>query len=368
MMQETPVPASFRISLLGPSGVGKTSLVTAMLAESQKILAGSGAAMRPVGRRTSDAIARNQFQLEEYLLAGEFTADRFRLQGTREAFIFTLGFDLRAPGSGISIDLLDFPGGWLSARRTRADYGPLWREARDFIVGSTILLMPVDATMLMEASTSEQRDAVRRLLAIEDMTEIAREWATARRERSAEPALAVFCPLKCESYFSDNGGISDRSTLLRTKVEEVYRDVISAIEAKAPEAAILYAPIDTLGCVELVGADWISDDLSGLDLQARYRVRGSHPKISRVGAGDLVRVLCSNLAQGVEALEKSGREVPSERTGGFFRMVWLMLRGERGARRQGAEATGSPAPRASSLGDVVTEIASSPYGPRVREL
>lgn len=367
MRQEDPAPVPFRISLLGPSGVGKTSLVTAMLAESQKILAGSGAAMRPVGRRTSDAIARNQFQLEEYLLAGQFTADRFRLQGTREAFTFTLGFDLRTPGSGISIELLDFPGGWLSARRTRADYGPLWRETRDFIVSSTILLMPVDATMLMEASTSEQRSAVRRLLAIEDMAEITREWATARRERSAEPALAVFCPLKCETYFSDNGGTRDASALLRTKVEEVYRDVIGAIEAVEPKASILYAPIDTLGCVELVGADWIADDLSGLDLQARYRVRGSHPKISRAGAGDLVRVLCRNLAQGVEALEKSEREA-SGRTSGFFRMVWLLLRGERGALRQGAKAAESQVPQASSLGDVVTEIASSPYGPRVREL
>jgi putative ribosome biogenesis GTPase RsgA len=61
MREEEPALTPFRISLLGPSGVGKTSLVTAMLAESQKILAGSGTAMRPVGPRTSDAIARNQF-------------------------------------------------------------------------------------------------------------------------------------------------------------------------------------------------------------------------------------------------------------------------------------------------------------------
>jgi hypothetical protein len=365
MREEDPALTPFRISLLGPSGVGKTSLVTAMLAESQKILAGSGTAMRPVGRRTSDAIARNQFKLEEYLLVGEFTADR--IIGTRETFIFALGFDPGTPGTGIGIELLDFPGGWLSARRTRGDYGPLWQEVRDFIVSSTILLMPVDATMLMEAPT-DQRNAVRRLLAIEDVAEIAREWATARRERSAEPALAVFCPLKCESYFSDNGGTRDSSALLRAKFEEVYRDVISVIESTAPRASVLYAPIDTLGCVELVSADWISDDLSGLDLQARYRVRGSHPKISRAGAGDVMRVLCRTLAQGIEALEESGREMPTERTGGFFRMVWLMLRGERGSRRQPASAAESQIPRARPLSDVITEIARSPYGPRVREL
>lgn len=368
MRQEGPAPAPFRISLLGPSGVGKTSLVTAMLAESQKILAGSGAAMRPVGLETSDAIARNQFQLDEYLLAGEFTAADFRHSGTRDSFIFTLGFDLRTPGSGISIELFDFPGGWLSARRTREDYGPLWHEARDFIVSSTILLVPVDATMLMEARTLEQRDAVRRLLAIEDVAEITREWATARREQSAEPALAVFCPLKCESYFADNGGTRDRSAPLRRKVEEVYHDVISAIGETAPKASVLYAPIDTLGCVELVDADWISDDLSGLELRARYRIRGSEPKISRAGAGDLVRVLCRHLAQGAEALEKSGREAASEHTGRFFLVVWRVFRRRLASWWQGDKAIRSQASGASSLGDVVTEIASSPYGPRVREL
>jgi hypothetical protein len=246
-------------------------------------------------------------------------------------------------------------------------------EVRDFIVSSTILLIPVDATMLMEASTGDQRNAVRRLLAIEDVAEIAREWAMARRERSAEPALAVFCPLKCESYFSDNGGTRDSSALLRAKFEKVYRDVISVIEAKAPRALLLYSPIDTLGCAELVSADWISDDLSGLDLQASYRVRGSHPKISRAGAGDVMRVLCRNLAQGIEALEESGQEIPAEHAGGFFRMVWLMIRGERGSRREAARAAESQAPRArplsdGPLSDVITEIARSPYGPRVREL
>ena len=54
----------FRIGLLGPAGVGKTSLVTAMLAESQLLLAGSGVAMHPVGKATSDRIARNQFMLD----------------------------------------------------------------------------------------------------------------------------------------------------------------------------------------------------------------------------------------------------------------------------------------------------------------
>jgi hypothetical protein len=36
-----PESAAFRIGLLGPSRIGKTSLITALLAESQQLLAGS---------------------------------------------------------------------------------------------------------------------------------------------------------------------------------------------------------------------------------------------------------------------------------------------------------------------------------------
>jgi hypothetical protein len=319
----------FRIGLLGPSGVGKTSLVTAMLAEAPKVLSG-GATLFPAEPLTREVLARNKKTLEEYLLVSEFTKDRFPARGTSDQFTFALGLDAGGSGAGIGIELLDFPGGWLSARRTRSDYGPFWQGARDFILDSTALLVPVDATLLMEARTDDQRHAVARLLAIEDVADIAGEWAAERRDLRAEPALALFCPVKCETYFSDNGGTWNRSGALRSRFEEVYRDVTGAIRATAPETSILYLPVDTLGCVELVEASWSPDDLGRLDMGASFRIRGLKPKISRAGAGDLVRTLCRHLAQG--KLAAGRKDVPR------------------------------------ALRNTLAKIARTPYSPRVQEL
>lgn len=206
MVRESGV--TFKIGLLGPTLVGKTSLVTALLAESQVLLAGSGVAMRTVGAGTEDKIASNRRELEGDLLAGEFRPGSLR--GTVEPFTFTLKLDPGVPGSEINLNLLDFPGGWLSAQRPE-EHGPDWEKCRQFITDSTVLLVPVDAAVLMEAAQADHRRAIPHLLTTFEVEQVARDWAIERNRRSQEPALIAFCPVKCESYFTDNGGRRNKS-------------------------------------------------------------------------------------------------------------------------------------------------------------
>ena len=81
----------FRIGLVGPSRVGKTSLITALLRDSQKLLQGTPVAMRPVGTATEKRIAQHRRELDGSLLAGEFTPGALR--GTEEPFTFSLLLD-----------------------------------------------------------------------------------------------------------------------------------------------------------------------------------------------------------------------------------------------------------------------------------
>jgi len=374
------VDATFKIGLLGPSRVGKTSLVTAWLAETQNLLAGTGVAMHTSDRSTEDKLVRNRQELEGDILAGEFSPAS--LHSTMEPFTFRLKLDPAVPGAEINIELLDFPGGWLEVSKRPVEATVDWEACHGFITQSTILLIPVDAALLMEASAGAHRRALARLLTIVAVEHVARDWAIERNRRPAEPALLAFCPVKCESYFSDSGGLKNRSAELSRRFHEVYASVIRAVRDEAPTAAVLYAPVDTIGCVELIDAEWPADPSTGeLGFSAAYRIREPR-KISRTGVDDLMRAICKQLVQGRRVLEAERGDALTEQAvqaqhyaqqnEGFFRNLWIMINGERRAREHAARDRGDEAQeaarRVAALDGVLKQIAASRFGPRADNL
>lgn len=372
--------AQFRIGLLGPSRVGKTSLVTALLAEAQNLLAGSGVAMRPADRATEDKVVRNRQDLEGDILAGEFSS--VGLKGNTEPFTFRLNLDPGVPGAEINIELLDFPGGWLEAGNRPAQSEADWERCRDFITHSTILLIPVDAAVLMEASEARHRKLMSRLLTTVAVESVARDWAIERSRRPDEPALLAFCPVKCESYFTDNGGYRNRSADLSKRFHEAYAGVLKAVRDETSLAARLYAPVDTIGCVEMVDAKWGSVQTATDELfTASYRIREPR-RISRAGVDDLMRAICKQLVEGrriadaAEGQELSARAVQAtdyaSQDEGFLRNMWLWVSRERKARHDAAREARSEAEeverRVAALDGVLKQIAGSRFGPRVEIL
>lgn len=374
MVQESS--ATFKIGLLGPTQVGKTSLVTALLAESQVLLAGSGVAMRTLGVETEDKIASNRRELEGDLLAGEFRPGSLR--GNVEPFTFTLKLDPGVEGAEINFELLDFPGGWLSAQRPE-QHERDWQECRHFITNSTVLLVPVDAAVLMEAAQADHKRAIPHLLTTFEVEQIARDWAIERNRRPNEPALVAFCPVKCESYFTDNGGRRNRSPQLLKVFREVYESTLAAIRSEAPKAAIMYAPVDTIGCVEIVDAEWSAGEGAARPtFSAKYRIR-QPARIQRAGVNDVMRALCRQLIAGRRIVsaeygetltgEAEQARMYAERREGLFRDMWLWISTERRTRRLAAQAHSREAEeawrRVAALDTVLEQIAAVRYGPRV---
>lgn len=377
MSQDNEV--TFKIGLLGPTRVGKTSLVTALLAQSQILLAGSGIAMRTVGPATEDKIAQSQAELEGDLLARKFQSAG--LTASVEPFTFKLRLDPGVATAEINLDLLDFPGGWLTASNRPAEYAADWERCRRFITQSTILLVPVDAALLMESAKAIHRQALPRLLNTHQVEQVARDWAIERNRKPHEPALIVFCPVKCESYFADNGGRNNRSVLLLERFHAVYDGVISAVRSEADKATLLYAPVDTIGCIETVEPSWIVDPDGKQDFRAEYRIRPG-AKVSRVGADDVMRALCRQLIMARKVLdEEQSRSLDSaatqaqsyqDRNEGFFRNLVLWATRERVTRRESTLAKTREAEdawrRVAALDTVLEKIAATPYGPRVHKL
>jgi hypothetical protein len=295
----------FMVAVAGPARVGKTTLLTAILSDTEKMLEGKPVSIVPE-EKTASRIRQQRIELRRAIEAEVF--DAAALGGTQNMSIYEVklevggDFDLEVP-----FRVLDYPGRWLNPdeRMRSVDAQQHWPQCEDHIKNSIMLLLPIDAAVLMEAVTPSQKSAVTDLLGLVDVEAIARRWAKARSQRPEEPAVVVVAPLKCEKYFRDNGGNGREETRLKAQVTKTYEDVLKAIrgEMSQREVRVVYAPIDTYGCVQLMEAEWpdLGPDGPGhLEFIGRYRFRGRSPQISVKAAGTVMQELCRCIVSGRE--------------------------------------------------------------------
>ncbi|MCK9921883.1 hypothetical protein MXD61_08295 [Frankia sp. AgPm24] len=337
---------------------------------------------------TGKRIRQNEDELTGDLLAGEFRAGS--LSGTESVNYYHMQITPDdVPGEGLAMTFMDFPGRLLtpSERATRAAE---WAEILAFTRVSTALLIPIDAVVLMEARTKDQHRAIPRLLGLGDVRTVAETWATSRNTRRGEPATVIFCPVKCESYFTDQGGRGrDRSHELARRMQEVYANVVDTIHREAGHAQLLYAPIDSIGCVELVDPHWtLIDGGKILEPDPEFLVRPPGRR-SVVGAKDVLIPLVSQAVnaarQSAENLEKAARAEQERRTEvngltfwdaasrfGFWTEVRDRMDGatkRRKTLKEGATVEAAAALRTLDAYDnVLAGISNRSYGPRVRTL
>ncbi|MGP4022438.1 hypothetical protein [Actinomadura sp. 3N407] len=285
---------AFKVAVVGPSRVGKTTLLTAILSDTADLLAGTPVNVA-LDEATASRVRRQKNQLRGAIAAGEF--DAAALGGTQSMSSYEI--KLQADGDvGLEIPfrILDYPGGWLDPdRRTESPAAQeQWPRCEAHIKDSIMLLMPIDAAVLMEASTPAQRAAVPDLLGLTDVEAVAERWAKTRNQRPAEPAVLLLAPLKCEKYFADNGGAGHEAGRVRKEVREKYKEVRRIVEAECKDRLVhvVYAPIDTYGCVELMEAEWPELEPGRLDFRGHYRFRGRPPTISVKAAGTVMQELC----------------------------------------------------------------------------
>lgn len=286
-----------KVAVAGPARVGKTTLLTAVLSDTEDMLATTPVSVIPK-ERTAARIRQQKRDLRRAIEAEEFNAAA--LGGTQSMSEYDI--TLRPDGDfGVEIPfrILDYPGMWLNPDRRAESTEAVrnWPRFEEHIKNSIMLLLPIDAAVLMEAVTPAQKSAVTDLLGLVDVEAIARQWAKARGQRPDEPAVVVLAPIKCEKYFSDNGYPGNGDSRLRAQVAEKYHEALRIIreETAGRELRTVYVPIDTYGCVHLMEVEWPdlgADGPGHLEFVGRYRFRGRPPKIKVKGAGTVMQELC----------------------------------------------------------------------------
>jgi hypothetical protein len=371
------VSEPFKVAVAGPSRVGKTTLVTAILADTEDMLAGTPVSV-VAEERTAARLRAQKRELASAIAAGVFSAAA--LGGTQGLSRYDV--TLQADGDlGIQVPftILDYPGGWLNPVGRPAE----WMQCEEHFKQSVMLLLPIDAAVLMEAASEQQRRAVPNLLGIVDVEEIAGKWAKARAVRRDEPAVVVLAPLKCEKYFDDNGGTGKEASRLEQEVIKAYHSILDRIrkETQGRELRTVYAPIDTYGCVQLMEAEWPEVIPGELDFVGRYRFRSRSPRISVKAAGTVMQELCKCLVEGEVQRARQGiaaqrdtyfnlLERRSEKKG-FGGSLAFFLGGEAWRNRKDRKLSQQEIMEATrqqgQLEDALKKLAAAPADPRVRE-
>lgn len=286
--------AVFKIGIVGPSQVGKTSLITAILEQGRQALAGTPATLRAKGQ-TRGMIERHMEELAGAIQSGDFNPGA--LTGSSTRTFYTL--ELKIASQSVSLEMLDFPGSWLAESTRPSAVEKDWEECQRFIDESSVLLIPIDASVLMEAGRPTEKQAVPRILRTVSVETVAQQWAKAREaaRHHGEPGLVIFAPLKCESYLADNGGLNNRSDELLARVKDVYSVTLQKMQAESPALSVLYAPIDTYGCVQIKRAEFILQGPEAPSFRAHYGFRSPRPVIQPRGADTILGVLCGQIVE-----------------------------------------------------------------------
>jgi hypothetical protein len=371
----------YKIGLLAPSQAGKSTLIAGLLTEGQRLLNRETA----VQLTAADRPTRNRIATTDNLVSGALKARMFQpklMPSTSDPSWFRLLLEPRGRDLPIRFDILDYPGGWLEDGGDGSDHERKWNECEAFLADSSVLIVPIDSVLVMEAG-ADHAPLLTSHLAVFQIKQVVLRWAKNRRERAGEPAMVIFCPVKCETYLSDSGSLQDQSADLRHRVVDQLSEVLEAIREAAPHASVRYLPIDTYGCVELVSALWLPhpDAPGGAVLVPKYRVRPPG-RIVRKGLDDLITLLCRQLVDTArmqseqtaaqrQATARHSREYAGVREG-FFRDLWLKVNGERGRRELVADDDQQRYLEAQettkSLFDVLAALADRPGGPRLHHL
>lgn len=360
-MDEVRVPP-MKVGVVGPSGIGKTSILAALLQEARDVLEGTDVQIAPNGdtRQRVDELVR---RLRGHIRSRNFSPDH-GIQPSNDAFTFLV--DLTTPAlrdGGVRMEMLDYPGGWLSNPDRP---GNAWPRVEAFLSDSDVLLIPIAAGLLMEWRTDRQDATVAEYLRVEEVERVVEFWAKARKKTGNSGALLLL-PVRCEAYLNDNGGTRNKYAELEAKVLERYEPVTQRAIAENPLTEVVYCPVDTMGCVELAKINWRSQPVD-----IRFNIRGKSPSLKPRGAGDVFTFLVGryldmvaqlHAARTVDAIQKAEKAVElAERDEGPLGNFFNWLTGEAEQRQRQAAALSTEA-RArveamSALGATLSDVRS----------
>ena len=288
---------SYNIGLLGPSGIGKTSLLTSIILQMQSFQqrAGLSCNIYPSTADTERKIRDARGQFDRAVSMREFTP----IPGSSESMKFEVRFEMTNGDCGerLDIDFVDYRGGDLLKDFSDIERSDWYRK----MMASKDLFLPIDAVTVMEYVRT--RDAqMLGTLSLERICEIIQKWVAQIKDDA--PYTIAFVPIKTETYVA-RGQMNE----LKQAIHDLYYSPVCSLLSAKRNLIVQYNPVETYGCVVLDSTEWDPPSL----IQHFKIVRDSSdqkvvPHIS--GAANLMlAIFRKRFAANLNAFERRIREL-----------------------------------------------------------
>lgn len=333
-----------KIGMVAPTKAGKSSLLATTFSEMQLRLSGNtnGIQYWADSRQTQDAITRMMASYRAIMATDDDVFATPQMAGTAETRDYRFSYSIPvvgAPPQRLNVWFKDFPGGLVGMSDFANEVGPFVRE-------STVLLVPIPADILMELADTDgkgDQTCIRRNIAaacalrLNDTLAVIKDWVDHKTADQSE-SLLVFVPVRCEAYFNDNGGHSDRRDILFSAVEKFYINPLALSVDNRRHVQIEAHAVDTYGTVELKSVELVEGP-DGDELDSTFRKRfsvGSDAPIRSKGAFDLLATIsCFELKKSAKVLEMDITELArkiADRS--LWTIIWEALFGSSAKRQQ----------------------------------
>jgi hypothetical protein len=220
-----------KIAMLGASGVGKTSFLTAMYEQFESTIGQTNLQLTP--DLESAAILQERLgELKSLTDNFEATGGVYSTEDPR-SFIFALGKKGSKPS--LRLHFQDFPGDYLGINAKPQD-----REfVKKLLTESVAVLVAIDAPALMEAN-GKWHEKINRPQQITNLFQ-------AVYQDLKTPRLVILAPVRCEKYMQD----ATSANALLKRIKDKYANVLNLFNSEAllPWVVSVVTPIQTVGTV-----------------------------------------------------------------------------------------------------------------------
>ena len=242
--QEIPV---LNVTMLGPNGVGKTSLLAAMYDQFDNV----SQDLQLVAEEDNKSELETRLKELKSLVSCssiKLTDDVTQTKINPRSFKFEFGQTGTAPA--LEINFQDYPGGWLIEDDNK-------NKVKDLIRESVAVLIPIDTPPLMERGGKYHEE-------FNQPTQLNELFKILYKDLDS-PRLVILAPVKCEKY------MKNPPELFR-KVREGYQKMLNqfASEKLLPKVAVVIAPVQTVGSV-------VFSRIEELDNQPIFYFRKAQP-------------------------------------------------------------------------------------------
>lgn len=254
----------FNISMVAPSGFGKTTLLVTIMNSAENKMnnpkKGLSIACKDEDDQRRLKEAHNKLNNDIMACVDNFTAKvEPTLPGTGEPKKFNFYFQQSEEEASFRqpFSIMDIPGGWINPNNLITDEMNIkWEDFKEHLHVSRLLFVPIDATLIMECSTEKEKCAAVKILDNSSTSELIKEWARYRKgefDETGKTSALFFVPVKCEKY-------RNKAQDLEEKVKQYFANTASQVHSICPDIQQYYIPLETLGCVELSRAKWETEE------------------------------------------------------------------------------------------------------------